>query len=167
MSLPDVTWALGRPTIGLAASLASRLRVYGRDRVPLDGGLVVASNHFSWLDPAVLVASSPRVLYYMVKVEAHNLALRQRLADRLSSVPGLTIVSPPAGAQASPLLTGVLAERYDRRKVVQQLLERHQVAIRPTHPEFGFNGIRFSMHEFNTDEDVDRAAEAVRRELAG
>ena len=103
----------------------------------------------------------------MVKVEAHNLALRQRLADRLSSVPGLTIVSPPAGAQASPLLTGVLAERYDRRKVVQQLLERHQVAIRPTHPEFGFNGIRFSMHEFNTDEDVDRAAEAVRRELAG
>jgi 1-acyl-sn-glycerol-3-phosphate acyltransferase len=72
VSLPDVTWALGRPTIGLAASLASRLRVYGRDRVPLDGGLVVASNHFSWLDPAVLGASSPRVLYYMAKVEAHR-----------------------------------------------------------------------------------------------
>ena len=34
MSLPDVTWALGRPTIGLAATLASRLRVYGRERVP-------------------------------------------------------------------------------------------------------------------------------------
>ena len=72
MSLPDVTWALGRPTIGLAAALASRLRVYGRDRVPLDGGLVVASNHFSWLDPAVLGAASPRVLYYMAKVEAHR-----------------------------------------------------------------------------------------------
>ena len=73
MSLPDVTWALGRPTIGRAAALASRLRVYGRDRMPLDGGLVVASNHFSWLDPAVLGASSPRVLYYMAKVEAHRL----------------------------------------------------------------------------------------------
>ena len=72
MSLPDVTWALGRPTIGLAATLASRLRAYGRDRVPLDGGLVVASNHFSWLDPAVLGASSPRILYYMAKVEAHR-----------------------------------------------------------------------------------------------
>ncbi len=72
MSLPDVTWALGRPTIGLAATLASRLRVYGRDRVPLDGGLVVASNHFHWLDPAVLGAASPRVLYYMAKVEAHR-----------------------------------------------------------------------------------------------
>jgi len=72
MSLPDLTWALGRPTIGGAASLASRLRVYGRDRVPLDGGVVVASNHFSWLDPAVLGAASPRVLYYMAKVEAHR-----------------------------------------------------------------------------------------------
>jgi len=72
MSLPDVTWALGRPTIGGAASLASRLRVYGRDRVPLDGGIVVASNHFSWLDPAVLGAASPRVLYYMAKIEAHR-----------------------------------------------------------------------------------------------
>ena len=72
MSLPDVTWALGRPTIGAAATLASRLKVYGKDRVPLDGGLVVASNHFSWLDPAVLGAASPRVVYYMAKIEAHR-----------------------------------------------------------------------------------------------
>jgi 1-acyl-sn-glycerol-3-phosphate acyltransferase len=72
VSLPEVTWALGRPTIGTAAALSSRLRVYGRDRVPLDGGLVVASNHFSWLDPAILGAASPRVLYYMAKVEAHR-----------------------------------------------------------------------------------------------
>ena len=45
------------------------------------------------------------------------------------------------------------------------MLERHQIAIRPTHAEFGFNGIRFSLHEFNTANDVERAADAVRREL--
>jgi 1-acyl-sn-glycerol-3-phosphate acyltransferase len=72
VSLPDVTWALGRPTIGGAARLASRLKVYGKDRVPLDGGLVIASNHFHWLDPAVLGAASPRVIYYMAKIEAHS-----------------------------------------------------------------------------------------------
>lgn len=72
MSLPEVTWTLGRPTIGAAARLASRLRVYGRDRVPLEGGVVVASNHFSWLDPVVLGAVSPRVVYYMAKIEAHR-----------------------------------------------------------------------------------------------
>jgi 1-acyl-sn-glycerol-3-phosphate acyltransferase len=41
--------------------------------VPLEGGIVVASNHFSWLDPAVLGFASPRVLYYMAKIEAHRL----------------------------------------------------------------------------------------------
>ncbi len=55
------------------AALASRLRVYGKERVPLEGGIVVASNHFSWLDPAVLGYASPRVLYYMAKIEAHRL----------------------------------------------------------------------------------------------
>jgi 1-acyl-sn-glycerol-3-phosphate acyltransferase len=55
------------------AALASRLRVYGKERVPLEGGIVVASNHFSWLDPAVLGFASPRVLYYMAKIEAHRL----------------------------------------------------------------------------------------------
>lgn len=101
----------------------------------------------------------------MGNVEAHNLRLRDRLADRLAGMNGLTLVGPPAGEQASPLLTVLLAERFARGAVVRALLERHQVAIRPTHPEFGFNGIRFSMHEFNTDEDIDRAADALRREL--
>jgi 1-acyl-sn-glycerol-3-phosphate acyltransferase len=73
LNAADVSWALGRPTIGTVAALASRLRVYGKERVPLEGGIVVASNHFSWLDPAVLGFASPRVLYYMAKIEAHRL----------------------------------------------------------------------------------------------
>ncbi len=40
--------------------------------MPLSGGCVVASNHFSWLDPLVLGSASPRVLYYMAKIEAHR-----------------------------------------------------------------------------------------------
>jgi len=72
MNLAPYTWAVGRPTIGLAGRLATRLRVYGEDRVPRDGGIVVAANHFSWLDPVVLGAASPRILYYMAKIEAHR-----------------------------------------------------------------------------------------------
>jgi 1-acyl-sn-glycerol-3-phosphate acyltransferase len=40
--------------------------------VPMEGGLVVASNHFSWIDPPVLGAAIPRTLYFMAKVEAHR-----------------------------------------------------------------------------------------------
>jgi selenocysteine lyase/cysteine desulfurase len=103
----------------------------------------------------------------MATVETHSLRLRNRLADRLTGMNGLTLVSPPAGELASPLLTALLAERFDHSVVSQALLDRHQVAIRATHAEFGFNGIRFSMHEFNTDADVDHAADALRRVLAG
>ena len=51
MTGTDVVWAVGRATIGTAVKLATPLRVYGAERMPADGGLVVAANHFSWLDP--------------------------------------------------------------------------------------------------------------------
>lgn len=72
MNRTDRVWAVGRPTIGTAVELLTRLRVYGRERVPMDGGLVVACNHFSWIDPPVLGAAIPRTLYFMAKVEAHH-----------------------------------------------------------------------------------------------
>jgi 1-acyl-sn-glycerol-3-phosphate acyltransferase len=68
----DVVWSVGRPTIGGAATVLTRLRVYGRERVPMEGGLVVASNHLSWIDPPALGAAIPRTLYFMAKVEAHR-----------------------------------------------------------------------------------------------
>jgi len=68
----DAIWAVGRATIGTAVKLIAPLRVYGAERVPQSGGLVVAANHFSWLDPPALGASSPRTLYFMAKVEAHR-----------------------------------------------------------------------------------------------
>ena len=72
MRAADVSWALGRPTIGTLATVASRLKVYGKERVPRDGGLVIACNHFSWIDPAALGAGCPRTIYYMAKIEAHR-----------------------------------------------------------------------------------------------
>jgi 1-acyl-sn-glycerol-3-phosphate acyltransferase len=63
---------VGRFTIGPLVKLVAPLRVYGAERVPGEGGLVVAANHFSWIDPPALGAASPRTLYYMAKVEAHR-----------------------------------------------------------------------------------------------
>jgi 1-acyl-sn-glycerol-3-phosphate acyltransferase len=68
----DAIWALGRPTIGGAVKLLAPMRVYGAERMPMEGGLVVAANHFSWIDPPALGAASPRTLYFMAKVEAHR-----------------------------------------------------------------------------------------------
>jgi 1-acyl-sn-glycerol-3-phosphate acyltransferase len=67
----DLFWMLGRPTIGGVVRLFAPLRVYGRERVPSEGGVVLALNHFSWLDPAAFGQASPRTIYYMAKAEAH------------------------------------------------------------------------------------------------
>jgi 1-acyl-sn-glycerol-3-phosphate acyltransferase len=69
----DAIWSVGRVTIGTAVRIAAPLRVYGAERVPRTGGLVVAANHFSWIDPPALGAASPRTLYFMAKVEAHRI----------------------------------------------------------------------------------------------
>jgi 1-acyl-sn-glycerol-3-phosphate acyltransferase len=67
----DIVWAIGRLTIGTAVRTFAPLRVYGRDRVPAYGGVVLAMNHFHWLDPAAFGIASPRTIYYMAKMEAH------------------------------------------------------------------------------------------------
>ncbi len=72
MNFTDAVWVVGRLTIAPVTRVFSRLRVYGRDRVPRSGGLVIACNHFSWLDPAALGAACPRTMYYMAKIEAHR-----------------------------------------------------------------------------------------------
>ncbi len=72
MNRTDAIWAIGRPTIGGAVGVLARTKVYGADRVPLEGGLVVAANHFSWVDPPALGRACPRTLYFMAKVEAHR-----------------------------------------------------------------------------------------------
>ena len=72
MNVTDVVWALGRPTIGGVTRAVAPLKNYGVDRVPRNGGVVLALNHFHWLDPAVFGTTSPRTIYYMAKIEAHR-----------------------------------------------------------------------------------------------
>lgn len=101
----------------------------------------------------------------VAKVEEHNLMLRNRLYDRLTNSKRLKLVSPGAGSLASPMVAGILPEGVDKKAFVNMLLDKHRLSIRPTHDQFGFNGIRFSMHIFNTTRDVDFAAAVVQNEL--
>jgi 1-acyl-sn-glycerol-3-phosphate acyltransferase len=67
----DIAWAFGKPGMGGPTALLTRLRIYGRDRVPRSGGLVIAYNHFSWIDIPAFGWSSPRPVYFLAKAEAH------------------------------------------------------------------------------------------------
>jgi 1-acyl-sn-glycerol-3-phosphate acyltransferase len=68
----DLVWRVGRLTITPALRLVAPLREYGTERVPLEGGVVMAFNHFSWIDPPAFGSASPRTIYYVAKIEAHT-----------------------------------------------------------------------------------------------
>jgi 1-acyl-sn-glycerol-3-phosphate acyltransferase len=75
MNQADLTWALSRPTLGVVLRALAPLRVYGSKRVPTTGGVVLALNHFSWLDPPAFGAACPRNIRYMAKIELHEVKL--------------------------------------------------------------------------------------------
>jgi 1-acyl-sn-glycerol-3-phosphate acyltransferase len=72
MSKVDAVWAVGRLTIQPLVKLVTPLRVYGAERMPGEGGIVLALNHFSWLDPPAFGAASPRTIHYIAKSEIHR-----------------------------------------------------------------------------------------------
>lgn len=72
MNRVDAAWVVGRLTLSQLVKVFGRLRVYGAERVPPEGGLVLALNHFHWLDPAAFGTACPRTIYYMAKAEAHR-----------------------------------------------------------------------------------------------
>jgi 1-acyl-sn-glycerol-3-phosphate acyltransferase len=72
MNRTQIAWLFGKPFFGAVVRAVAPLRVYGRDRIPAHGPLVLAFNHFSWLDPWALGSVVPRTVYYVAKQEAHD-----------------------------------------------------------------------------------------------
>ena len=101
----------------------------------------------------------------MAQVEAHNLALRNRLHESLGSLPKLRVVSPPPGPLASPLLTYQLPDSLDSTALYARLLEKHGVVVKVV-PKQWLNGNRISTHLFNSERDLDALVGALRVELA-
>jgi len=67
----DVIWPLGRYTLGALAGFHAGLRVRHKERIPKQGGLVVALNHFHWIDIPLFAIANPRDTFFVAKVEAH------------------------------------------------------------------------------------------------
>ena len=58
-----------RASCWLLLKIFWRMEVIGTENVPERGGAIIASNHVSYLDPAVLVASLNRKIYLIAKKE--------------------------------------------------------------------------------------------------
>jgi 1-acyl-sn-glycerol-3-phosphate acyltransferase len=67
-----VYWTIGKGLIGTFTRSMMRLKGYGRERVPREGGAVLALNHFSYADPPAVGVICPRRIVFVAKVELHG-----------------------------------------------------------------------------------------------
>ena len=65
----EAGWRVGRKFVPRIATLLAPAAGYGIDRVPLEGGGVIAANHFSGIDHPLIGAFSPRTIYFLAKAE--------------------------------------------------------------------------------------------------
>jgi 1-acyl-sn-glycerol-3-phosphate acyltransferase len=68
-----VYWGVGKTLLAGATRALVPITAYGAERVPRDGGLVLALNHLHWVDVPIFGAMCPRRIVYLAKVEAHRL----------------------------------------------------------------------------------------------
>jgi len=80
-------YACLKPTIRAIGRVWFRLSVSGAERVPRDGAVLLASNHLSVLDPALIGSVMPRELDYLAKTELFQIPGFGGLIRRLNAHP--------------------------------------------------------------------------------
>jgi 1-acyl-sn-glycerol-3-phosphate acyltransferase len=66
----DLAWRTSSYYLKPLARFATRARGYGLERIPLNGGCVLAINHIHWIDIPVVGAVTPRMISFVAKIEA-------------------------------------------------------------------------------------------------
>ena len=92
------------------------------------------------------------------EIEARNRQLAGRFKEQLSHIPGVHIYSPMEPGLSSGLVSFALAG-WEPPAAVARLWDDHRIVVR----QVGYPpGIRASFHFFNTEDEVDQLAQAVK-----
>jgi L-cysteine/cystine lyase len=92
------------------------------------------------------------------EIEAYSKRLGDRMRAGIAQIPGCSVTGPTAD-DATCGLTSVAVEGWEPSQVVNALWDRYHIAVRAVASPAG---IRFSTAPFNTEEEVDRALQALR-----
>ena len=105
------------------------------------------------------------------RIRAHECALARRFYEQVRDIPSVTVYGDHMKAERAPIVALNIADA-DSGEVADELAERFHVAVRPgahcaprLHRALGTEdqgAVRFSWSWWNTEEETDAAAEAVR-----
>jgi 1-acyl-sn-glycerol-3-phosphate acyltransferase len=69
-----VYWPVGKGILGNLTRGAASIRAYGKERIPREGGGVLAMNHFNFIDIPVFGTVVPRRIVFVGKIELFDYA---------------------------------------------------------------------------------------------
>lgn len=84
---PEIVWGYLRRLGAPPVAFLSRPVVYGLERVPREGGFVLAVNHLSAIDPPLVGGACPRAVYFMAKKELLDLPIVGAALKAMGSFP--------------------------------------------------------------------------------
>jgi 1-acyl-sn-glycerol-3-phosphate acyltransferase len=80
-------YRIGYTLCKVAANLAFRLRIYGRENLIEEGPAILASNHASYLDPPLVGVSCRKDIYYLTRKSLFEKPVFGPLLSQLNTVP--------------------------------------------------------------------------------
>ena len=79
-TVPTLSYRFARFTFSVFFRIWFRWKVLHRERVPAEGGVILASNHVSYLDPVYVVSALERMVVGLARESAFNVPLGRRMA---------------------------------------------------------------------------------------
>ena len=80
-------YSVARSAISVAIGAVTGWEVRGRERVPMSGSLIIASNHVSYADPLMVGAATRRELHFLAKQELFRVPLLGLMIASVNSIP--------------------------------------------------------------------------------
>ena len=72
-----LSYTTTRLTLGTFLRIMFRPRYLDKNKIPVDGPLIIAANHLSHIDPAFIMTATKRPVSYMSKKEHFDGAIRR------------------------------------------------------------------------------------------
>jgi len=78
---------ISRTVVALVCYSYFRVKAYGKENIPQKGRLIVAANHFSYLDPLTLGIAFPRRIHYIMTAVYYEKFILKQLCYLLDAIP--------------------------------------------------------------------------------
>ena len=80
------SYTITRLTLGTFLRIMFRPRYLNKDKIPLDGPLIIAANHLSHIDPVFIMTAVKRPISYMSKKEHFDGVIRRLVFERMGVI---------------------------------------------------------------------------------